>query len=689
MNSGEELPNLVDDDVIRNSLVQIAVQSFPSRDPGTFTGTSKSLILEALQYSDFSFEAMDVLLSISLQPSFIDARWLDELLRQQSLAKRDAYWCGYLHDRFESQSTVSRLINAAFDLPLNQLEHEVAERWCTVLLWFTAAADRRVKDKATRAATAILTAKPKILRNVLLRLIVCDDDAVRERTLLSCYGALILSRDADVIQTVTAMLHNVYRSDPKAFDNALIRDHVRCISELAQKLDVLPEGCDPALTMHPVKSDWPLELPSNNLVEAWGKLPLFKPNEFLSDFFKYSMNCLDPWMHSFLKKDMGEWILQRITSDFGYEGSGCERYDHYMLSKYGGGRSKPVGAERIGKKYQWISMYHLASWLHDHIEYKQDSWKPVPLQTRLILLEERKLDPTISSQINGNDRNAEAWWIGDSANLQIGKQLSDSDWVKCEDDLPSLKKLLLPKECNGQRWLLLVSYPTWDNRPEDNDLYRQYRQVWMNIESYLVAKDDVDIGYNCLHRRNFFGSWMNKGASWSYGFAGEYPWATPFNLEPEEWHSDGGFGHELPVVYTPTWNKLVVEWEYDASLSEKFHMLIPNRVFFPPSELWWNGQDGYRIENGETLFRDTSICNIGPGALIADIDDLLIRLDKLGVQLIWTILGEKWILGGMRGELTPQRTFSQVARLEEDGSIKIGDRVFFDDYNKDVGPKSQ
>ena len=685
-NPGVELPNFVEDASIRNSLIQIVVRSFPSRDPRSFTARSGVLIREALAWEDFSFVAMDSLLAISWQSSFIDAIWLDALLKEQPLAKRDAYWCGYLHDRFESKSTVRRLINAAFELPLEQLEHETAERWCTVLLWFTAAADRRVKDSATRASIAILTAKPRILPNVLQRLLFSDDDKVRERTLLCCYGALILSQDVNMLQHVTASLQEAYRSEPKAFDNALLRDLIRCISEAASELNALPQNCDPLLTMQPIDSEWPQVLPSDDQIEAWGKLLRFRPNEFFSDFFKYSMNCLRPWVHAFPKKDMGAWILQRIARDFGYEGSGCERYDGYMLGKHGGGRAKPRWAERIGKKYQWIGMYHLASRLHDHIERNQDSWTPTPLQTPFILLEERKLDPTLPCRIAGRDRNSDAWWMGDSANLQVGEQLSDEDWVNLDRDLPSLEKLLSVKEYGDQRWLLLVCYPAWDDRPEDVGLDEQYRQVWMHIESHLVAKDDFKYGYECIHRRNFFGQWMKQGASWLYGFAGEYPWATPFNIERDEYHSTGGFGHKLPVIYTPAWNELAVEWEYDASLDENFHMLVPARVFFSPSDLWWNGKDGYKIKNGKDVFRDISVLDAGPRTLIADLDDLLERLDRLGLRLIWTILGEKWILGGLHDNPTPTRIFSQIAGLNEDGSVQIGDRVFFDDYDKDTGP---
>ncbi len=685
-NFGSELPDLVDDELIRSSLVQIAVRSFPSRNPTTFSPESILLIREALRQRGFSFFAMDSTLAIAWQPSDIDAVWLDRLLKEQPLSRRDAFWCGYLHDRFESHGTVHHLINAAFELPLDRLDHMIAARWTILLLWFTAASDHRVKDKATRAAIAILTAQPKVIPKVLQRLIICDDDEVKERTLLSCYGAMIISRNTDVIGPVAAMLQETYRGNPEAFNNALIRDHIRCISELARELNVLPEGCDPELTMQPISSEWPLEFPSEEQIETWRKLLHFTPDESCSDFFTYSMYCLRPWEHALPKKNMGEWILQRAAHDFGYKDSGCEEYDAYMLGKHGGGRGKPIWAERVGKKYQWVAMYQLASRLHDHVDRKRDSWEPEPLRTPLILLEERKTDPTLPSNIVERKRDTGAWWINSSANLDSAKMLSDEDWVASKEGVPALDNLLSVVEHDGQDWRLLASYSSWVQRDEDEDSDDPYRQVWMGIKSYLIQKQDISTAYNCLHRRNFFGKWMPESAEWPYGFAGEYPWGTPFNTESEGRHGLGGHSTNLPVTYEPCWNRLVMEWEYDASVPRDFHMVVPARTFFSPADLWWNGQDGYHLANGRTVFRDPSVTEEGTASLIADADELLDRLDKLRMCLIWTLLGEKRILGGPDDRETPRRTFSQIARLEEDGSLHVGDRVFFDDYDADRGP---
>lgn len=687
--SGLELPSFVEDESARAAALKITVESFPWRDPTSFSNASRPLILEGLKMRDFSYDAMDAALSMAWQPSAIDAIWLDGLLKQRLLAKRDAFWCGYLHNRYETRGhSVRHLIDAASELPLDQVEADIAERWATILLWFTAAADRRVKDRATRAVVALLTVRPEVIPNILASFLYSDDDEVRERMLLSCYSALIASRNTSVLNTITGKLHEGFRNNPAAFDNALIRDHIRCITELANELDVLPDGCDTELSMQPIDTEWPLDLPSDEEIKRWKQLPKLAHSCLHDDFFIYSMECLRQWGHAVPKDTMGKWILNRIADGLAYEGSGCEQYDSYMLANYGGGRGKETWAERIGKKYQWIAMYQLASRLHDNVERKRDSWTPEPRRNPLILLEERKLDPTLPSDIVDDEHRDDVWWIGSSADLGSGKELPDVEWVMRQEDLPALEKLLSVLERDGQRWRLLVSYPSWGRPDEDAGWNTPYRQIWVHVESYLVSKEAVAIAYNCLHRRNFFGRWMPEGATWLYGFAGEYPWATPFNTEPEEWYGRGGHGFDLPVHYTPSCNQLAVEWKYDASLPRQFHMIVPARVFFSPRDLWWDGRDGYRLVDGRIAFRDPSVTEDGPAALIADADDLFERLDKLGLRLFWTLLGEKWILGGPHGEPKPRRTFSQIARLEEDGSVEIGERVFFEDYGQDTGPLS-
>jgi len=687
-----ELPELTEDYETKNILTRTTVRALPWRDPAAITAKTCSVARNALKIHGFSGEALDALLSVTWRASEIDAIWFHKFLARFPLARRDGWWCGYLHQSFENDGTVARLIDAASELPLDEITSDVAERWATALLWFTAAADRRVKEEAMRAATAVLAGRSEIILSVMKRMLGVDDNEVRERTLLSCYAVMIVAHDAVVTAKATVYLQQAFTANPRSFDNALIRDHIRCIAELARELSAVPEGCDPELTMRPIGTPWPLQIPSDAEIEEWRNLPWEDLPKLVrsclsDDFFTYSLRALDPWVEAVPKTDMAKWILQRIVRGFDYHDSDCKRYDAYMFGKYGGGRAKPVWAERIGKKYQWITMYQLASRLHDHAERKRDCWEPEPLCTPLILLEERKLDPTLPPKAAAEESRSDVWWITPSVDFRSSTALTDEKWVERKDDIPLMEDLLSVVEHGDLRRQLLVSHPKWNSFNEEYDRDEPYRQLWMHIQSYLVPKKDVEAAYKSLHRRNLFGEWMPRGASWLYGFAGEYPWGTAFNTEPESWHGRGSFENELPVTFSPTWNSLTVEWEYDPTHQENFQLLVPSRDFFSPSDLWWNGLTGFKVLDGRTVFEDPSASEGGPSALMADADDLLERLNKLGSRLIWTLLGEKLILGGRdMFERRPQRLFCQVAVLKEDGSIQFGDRAFFDDYDQDTGP---
>jgi len=176
---------------------------------------------------------------------------------------------------------------------------------------------------------------------------------------------------------------------------------------------------------------------------------------------------------------------------------------------------------------------------------------------------------------------------------------------------------------------------------------------------------------------------MPAGATFTHGFAGEYPWATTYSLEQQDSYSE----YEFPCQFVPVCSHIAAEWEYDASLTNNIHIKVPARQLFALNDLWWNGRNGFASPDGETLFQDPSVTERGPAALIADADTLVSRLNKLGYQLIWTLLGEKVVVGRLGDRAMPRRTFSQVARLHRSGRLQVAELACFSDYNDSVGPR--
>lgn len=660
---GTELPDLLGAGPIRIAVLKIAVSSYLWRDPSSFTSASEGNLKEALGMRGLAQIAADALLSLCSQSSLIDANWLHTFLASQPMAIRDAFWCGYLHRSFEERGVVRRLIDAALELPIAGLETAVAERWAIVLLWFTAAADRRVKDYATRAAVAVVQDHVGVLAKVLRQMIEVDDGAIQERMLLVAYGVCLLRRDRHVLEAVSDALATFVAKSPSRFHNALIRDHARSIAELAEKLGVTGRQSELLKLLDELKSPWPLDLATDAQIKEWDALPKLVHSCLDDDFFVYSMDCLDEWTNTVSKMDMAKWILRRVVEGFRYFKSGCEGYDRYMLKTYGPGRAKPTWAERIGKKYQWIAMFELAARLSDHVVRERNSWEPELLRKPLILLEERQLDPTLPRSIIERQRGVDGWWF------------------------PALVQLVAPTEHGGKQWRLLDGYQTWDNRPNDNRLSSRYRQLWIHVNGFLVDEEECENVFRGLAGRNLFGRWMPEGASWLYGFAGEYPWGAAFNTDPEWYHGRARDDSGLPGNVTPVSVQLAAEWQYDASLPENRYFSVPTRIFFEQGDLWWNGQDGFIGANGETVLRAPELTTPGPSALIANLDELSQRLKRIRKRLIWTLLGEKLILGGRQDQRSPRRTFSQIAMLNPDGSIKATSLTFFDDYKKDTGFK--
>ena len=687
---GFELPHLAVDPTTKHDLEQITIKGLVFRDPTSLTAATATLVRQALGRPGLAKDAMDAVLTCAWRQSCIDAIWVDDFLGRGPLAVRDQFWSSYLHDRYESGKVVTALISAVDELSVDDIEPDVAERWAIVLLWFTAAADRRIKDFATRSATSILTATPSVIPSIVRRLIRNNDDEVRERALLSCYGALLLSLSSEIASEVALFLYNSYLRTPSDFDNALIRDHIRCMCELSSELSGDPPSDihSEAITAIPASQNWPLRLPNDEEVEAWGRSLHFLPSEFSSDFFKYSMNCLHPWFHKMPKEEMGKWIIQRAASDFGYVNSDCEHYDNHIIGKYGGGRAKPVWAERIAKKYAWLGLYQLASILNDHVSRQLESWEQEKPRNPLILLEERKLDPTIAARCSERSAGKSIWSFPAPRDLEMPIVTDLERWVEA-GSIPSLENMLKEYRYDNNPAMPILAYLEWDGPERHTDTSDVYRQLWVQLRGYLVPAKDMEAAYESLRERNFFGAWLPDGAQYYHGFAGEYPWGTAFNAGDDEFVH--GFPYEMPTPLVPSWSEIVCGWEYDAS-TVTHTIRVPSKRFFDKT-LRWDGKGGFRKGDGTSVFLDPSFQTVDPSALLANVEFLDCKLTEMEMGLVWTLVGERRLMNTdfvrnlTADELLPYTTFSQLG-WRVDRSNHYADLVVFDNYEENSGPRA-
>ena len=655
-------------------LAEIVIKALVYRETDTFTDSTKSIIRKVIADDRLQGSAYESVISSAWRKSCIDALWMHELLLEQRMVQRDLFWSPFLHKRYESNGVVGALIQSALDLSRGDLSGSVAERWVTTLLWFTAASDRRITDHATRAATTILRACPMVLPSVVERFLHIDDDGVRERVLLTCYGSLLESRDAQITSKIATYLSSEFENTRSNFDNALIRDHMRCICDLATRLrnddDVDHRG--DVFTKAKVSEVWPLELPSESDAERWGRFLRFDMLTFSDDFFMYTMSCLDPWRKGMSRRDMAKWITQHIVKGFGYNGEDSFGYEKSLLERYGGGRSKPVWAERLAKKYMWIGLYQLASKLNDHVERCDQLGNPDLQVNQLIFSSMRQLDPTVPIHTTTENQLSVDFPFSLERNHEVGREGDFDAWIDSKS-VPEISELNRPRVFKGQSMQPIVYDHTWNGKEKDLGGRRAYRQMWFDLRSYLTTEKHLEEICDSLKGGNLFEVTFPDFGPFYEGFLGEYPWAIAFETGRYfEWLEDSLVHASLPLI--PTWISVNCDYEYDATQTgESAFVLAPDIV---PSDLVWDGCGNFITAEGSLLFVDPSIgsSELPRSLLVSEgyFDDLVTRDD---VILVWSLKGQKLIVDS---DAYKNGTTRSSLRFSQFGYRK-GTSVFFDD----------
>ena len=103
-------------------------------------------------------------------------------------------------------------------------------RWfpCETLAWFCAAADRRVRDRASKALTLLLSVDTNQASRLVERFEGVDDEYIKERVLQATYSAYLLNPS-----NRAAFIDALSEAISPGFDtqNVLIRDFIRLLAD--------------------------------------------------------------------------------------------------------------------------------------------------------------------------------------------------------------------------------------------------------------------------------------------------------------------------------------------------------------------------------------------------------------------------------------------------------------------------
>ena len=696
-------------------------ESLVWRDAETITERTCDLVRKMLPPAKQGSHAiLDSLLTLASVPEHpLNARFLDNRLRQDKMAARDTWWSIYLYRAISGGEPARRLLDWASTVsPAVDLDDRLVELCATTLAWIQAASYRAVRDQATKALVNLLTGRFEATSRLLDGFANVDDPYVTERVYAVAYGVATRCHDPDQVKLLAECVYsNVFGvGSPPA--NVLLRDYARGVVERALHLRA-PLDIDTTRIRPPYDSQPPV---FPNADDVASLLPNANHNPNKPEGEDWSRSHVG---HSVLKGDLhraiqdtwgcsGEWLslgldqpVWREPDDSGevsidraslpvFDRSQIERYvlrrvfemgwtterfgsfdQTSSLDGPGFGRYGLSGNESVGGKYQWIAYREVLALMADHFQFCEYSTEVErehgyvgPWQYHL-----RDIDPTHTEAIRAGNRwsrqgSPGSWWTaGQYDNWEERDRLGD--WVQRQECLPRIEDFLVVlRPRDGTRWLNGGGTWAWRQEPPiGRKLYEvESGQIHWWIRAYLTSEQDAATLVQWAGARPFWDDPIRDLADVYDVFLGEHGWApvTEYRQLPSGRLSDGTSSmSDSPVRPSP------VAERYAFGMCAPVNWLhVPSRRLIQIASLCWSGQAAdFLAPDGIVVTLDPSAHEAGPSTLLVREDFAKELLKRLGLGVVWIVGCEKSVWSSGLEPVFPPFRASGAFRLSETGPV--------------------
>jgi hypothetical protein len=527
-----------------------------------------------------------------------------------------------------------------------------------------------------------------------------NDPSVYERLFAVAYGCALRTNQKEKLTGLSEyVFETIFKDKKEIYPHVLLRDYARGVIEYTHYL-----GLGVIFTMElvrpPYKSKFSKRALSNECIDERYRLDhnskdfkkyYWSQNTILNsmtteygrgtggygDFGRYTFqSALRAWEVN--PNKLSNLAIEWIFKKYGYDVEKHGVYDNNL--EYDGRSASTI--ERIGKKYQWLALYEMVARVSDNFpkyerwsfdkekeESYQGPWSPYI----------RDIDPTIlikNTVTYNEDEKLDFWW-SDKSNFNW--DCSDEDWVKKTDNLPKIERLIEISESENEEWLVLESYPEWAEPKKigEEKWDSAHKRSWCHIRSYIVKEEEFCKFHNWATKQSFMGRWMPESIDRYEIFNREYYWSPAyqyFNGEDSEEGierdiSDNETGKFITSATIPV-ESYRWEEEFDKSKEETLGFMKPSLNIFQGMKLQYSNREGEFVNSSnELICFDTSVHHNSKSHFLIKKKPFLEYLQENKLKIVWTILGEKQIIGG--------RTFREdyVGMLEFSGAYYFTENV--------------
>lgn len=660
------------------------IDSLAWRTPNAYTQKTKDIIERFIVTEDTLWSNLwDVMISLSAMNNHpFSGGNIHQYMKSLSTAERDAVFIPLWDQLVDRTGT---LTDGLLGLMENnklcaKIGRTSAINMAKCVCWFLITSNNRVRDRATYALRALFLHYPTIITEILNSIHNADDPYVYERVLAAALGCITIKEKPDLTKSVAAWVYSNVFESANITPNIMIRDYARCIVEYARAH--LPQADYPLLTRK-FYSSFP-QVPSDDVVASYeGKLGYHIFHSMRVEYNRDGSHCMygdfgrytfqsffRPWNRMLNCVDLMNIALQNIL-DRGYDKGKHGDYDMTCRFDRGG---RDDARERIGKKYQWLALYDLASSVIDYYGWpKADSYFFQYTSDEEIML--RNFDPTLMR-----------WPVPDKQRKRIHtekykfqQQFSDTWHYDYSDfDLEHLERFV-SIQIKGRSFALLKGYYNWSEpKAFGYDISKHPRRnVYMFVNLYLIKKTRVKMIIGQLMKADLMGRWMpesnetyrvfSRERYWSklYANAQVNPWRSPNQNKihdlmfiPYTGYSSGGFSDTMES-----------HGDYTYPIEELVHFLALKST--TANSVMVNHDNKIISFDSSELLRE----DIG---LYFDLNELMRYADHNDLVPIWTVLSEKSIAGVALHEGQLGAHVSGVCYIDDDGTIRSMCRMICD-----------
>ncbi len=692
----EAAPHAKEFDVV----AQTFVESIVWRKKETINEKLKDYLNEVvIQKHDLHDYFIRTILLITSQPKhYFNSDFLHNHLMRFSMPDRDSWWTQFIHHQYPSYpdeiTSIQRMIDWAWtDDKRENISDESIRLMCQTMFWFTTSSNRALRDCTTKAIICLLEERINVLMQLIETFEKVNDPYVLQRVYAVAFGCTVRTNQINSLKELGNCVYKSVFNTENVVPDILLRDYARGIIDYAvfkgHKFDF-----DLSKTKPPFKSDLPTSFPSNEDIEKfkydynakdfkkhyWSQNSILRSmiteggGQMYGDFGRYTFqSALRNWrVNAQLLSNLAvKWIIEK----YGYD---VEKHGEFDRMIHSDGRHSHK-TERIGKKYQWIAFYELLARVSDNLPFYEDSYSKRAKQIPYLGPWEpyvRDIDPTIIIKGNPENKNEKFWWNPIDYN---NWKLPNKEWIFKTDDLPNPLEMISVFDKDGVEWLVLEMHKSW-TEPADigEDKYEKpHKDLWYQIRSYITKKKDHVKILKWSKEKNFMGRWMPESTNRYQMFSREFYWSAANETFSDPYYSGESWSeindnttHQLVGKVAVTAVDYLWEEEYDASKESTISFYKPTEILFNLLDLQYSKIEGQLLsKDGHMICFDPCATQPTHSCLIVRKNDLVQKLEENNLNIFWTVLGEKLIIGGdhrNRDEWLGRLNISGVVHYDKD-----------------------